>query len=183
MALTTYAAMITESYLKDNTPLTSNIDVAELYPFMKDTQTRYVQNLLGTKFYNHLMDAITANSLTTDEVELMKMVRSMLMWYICYDAIPFINIKLRNKGVLKGSGDNLVNAELSEMKWLMNMCKGHAEFYEKRLQEYLCVNGSKFPTYQNPDMDMYPDKNTGYTCGIVLDHYDDIQKLRRRYLL
>lgn len=186
--ITTFANMIDEDYLKNNTPITKNVDVAELVPFMKDTQNRYVQDILGTKFYNHLMSQIiaeqtTPGTLTANEIEVLKMVRSMLMWYICYDALPFINWKLRNKGVLEGNGDNLNNADASNMSYLRNICKNNAEFYQERLQNYLCKYGSLYPTYQNADWDMYPNKDKTYSCGIVLDHFDDIQKWNRRHLL
>jgi hypothetical protein len=49
------AFFISETYLKDNTPLSRNIDMVELYPFAKTAEEVYIQEAIGTNLYDDLI--------------------------------------------------------------------------------------------------------------------------------
>jgi hypothetical protein len=46
---------ITENYLKTNTPITANVDVTDVFPYVATQAQLRVMPILGTVFYNHLL--------------------------------------------------------------------------------------------------------------------------------
>jgi hypothetical protein len=166
----TIAYFITETWIKENTPITANIDPNEITPFIRSAQDIYIQELLGTSFYNHLMDGVAASTLTNDEKDLLKLIRPALAYYIVLDALPFIATKIRNIGVVEQTGDKLGSASDANIKYLRSEVKNKAEFYIKRVNDYLCVNSRLFPTYNEwVAGNMAPNPNKGYTGGLAID--------------
>ncbi len=51
---------ITENYLKTNTPITANVDVTDVTPYIATQSALRIQPILGTTFYNHLLTAYNA---------------------------------------------------------------------------------------------------------------------------
>lgn len=148
--MATKAYFISETYLKDNSPLSGNIDIAELYPFAKTAEDIYIQEAIGTSLYEDLIAKVIADpdlSGYTNELTLALKLRQMLLWYTCYDAIPFIATKIRNIGVVNQSGENLNNTDKANEWALRKECLDKAKFYEKRVQEYLCSYGNLFTAY------------------------------------
>ena len=101
------AFFISETYLKDNSPLNRNIDMDELYPFAKTAEEIYIQEAIGTALYDDLIAKIIANTLSANEIELCKKIRSALVWWTVYDAIPFMATKIRNIGIVEQNGETI----------------------------------------------------------------------------
>ena len=163
---------VTENWMKDNTPLCKNIDVKDIYPFINIAQDKYIKDLLGSKFFDSLKVKIVASTLSADEIVLCKLIRPCLSFYICVEAMPFLGTKLRNKGILQAQGDTVLNAELNTMKYLRQECINQAEYYLKRIQDYLCDNGNLFSDYKNPDCPIHPHNRPGDDCDLAFDTKD-----------
>lgn len=146
-----YAFFISENYLKNNSPLGKNVDMEEIYPFAKTAEDVYIQEALGTALYQRLIDSLTASpaNTTANEIALLKICRSALVWYTCYDALPFVWMKLRNIGLVKQSGENLETAAKDEMHELKAALLHKAVFYMNRLKDYLCENSNLFDEYND----------------------------------
>lgn len=144
------AFFITERYLKNNSPLGDNIDVKEIYPYAKTCEDIYIQELIGTCLYDRLVESLNASpsDYNSDEETLMKMIRTALVWLICFEATPFIWMKLRPIGLVKQAGENMESVSMAEMNMIRKEQKNKADFYLKRIQDYLCCNGSLFPEYK-----------------------------------
>jgi len=159
---------VSENYLKTITPTAGNIDVAELLPHVAETQDRMVQELLGSKFYNELID--DNHVLTADETALVYIIRPYLAWYIVYDALPFIHYKLKPKGLVKMTNDTSTPSELTELKYIREEVKNKAEQYGQRLQDYLWDNRLLFNSYKNFDCPLAPDTSTTFTSDVAFDN-------------
>jgi len=149
--MATKAFFISETYLKDNCPLSGNIDIAELYPHMKAAEDIHIQIAIGTDLYEDLVTKVQAdNDLSSypNELVLVKKIREALMWYICAEALPFIDVKIRNIGLVEQTGENLTTASITKRDHLIKKCKDRGDFYLKLVQTYLCENGDLFPVYQ-----------------------------------
>ena len=72
------------------------------------------------------------------------------------------------KGILNGTSEETQATTLDEMKYLREAAVDTAEFYNKRMLEFLCDNPGMFPLYNNPTPQdgMYPNKNTPYFSGL-----------------
>jgi hypothetical protein len=141
------AFFISETYLKDNSPLSGNVDISEIYPFAKSAEEMYIQEAIGTPLFDRLVTAVNAQSYTAAETALLKKIRSCMVWYTVYDAIPFIDTKIRNIGLVQQGGENLQNVSDQKMRDLRKICKDKGDFYLKMLQKYLCENHSTFQEY------------------------------------
>lgn len=179
------AYFISETYLKDNSPLTRNIDMDELYPFAKTAEEVYIQEAIGTALYDDLIAKIIANTLNANEITLCKKIRSALLWFIVYDALPFIHTKIRNIGTVKQNGENLETADRGDVSYLRKEVKNKADFYLRRLQMYLCENQNLFSNYCCANWDcsqLLPNPNVSSSCDLSFDRTQEIDvKYLRRY--
>ncbi len=181
------AFFISEQYLKDNSPLSGNAEMAEIYPFAKTAEETYVQIAIGTNLFERLIESLTASpqDTTPDEKVLIKKIRSCLVWYTCYDAIPFLSDKIRNIGIVKQGGNNLENSDEASINRLLKKCKDKGDFYLQILQAYLCENSSLFPEYNcNGCAEISPNTSVSNTSALAIEknYEDEIQtKFARKY--
>lgn len=166
------ARFISENYLKGETAISGNVDVKDLVPFVDQTQDIDVQPIIGTKLYNTLMAAIVSNTVTVDLAALLNVIRPYHAYMTLWRAIPFLQAKVRNKSILSGEAEAAKTVGHEDIKWLRNETKGVAEFYAKRLQEYLCDNKALYPDYTSPDDPMSPNGTIGYDCDLAMDPED-----------
>lgn len=172
--MNTFAFFVSEDWIKTNTPLTENVDVKEIYPFIKSSQDIYIQDKLGSKLYNRLIDGVINNNLNANEIELLMLIRPSLAYYCVHEALPFLANKLRNIGIVETADVKQKNADRADRKELRQECLNKAEFYMQRVNDYLCKNGKLFAEYITPDNPLTPNKSNSFTCD--LDLSDDIDK-------
>lgn len=165
-----YTLFISESRLKKLTAVHENLEPQELTPFVLQGQDVYVQELLGTKFYNSLKEKVIAGTTTTQEQNLLNdYIAPMLANYAVYLALPSFNYKMKNKSVLNPSAEEAQNTGLSELKYLRESVKNTADFYRERSREFLIDNETDFPDYINYGTDgMRPNRLNAYSSGIVI---------------
>lgn len=182
-----YAFFISETWLKDNSPMGKNVDIAEIYPFAKTAEDVYIQEIIGTPLYNRLIASLTASpkNTTANEFELLKIIRNALMWYILYDSLPFFWIHIRNIGLVKQGGDNKETVSSSEMDKLRVELMDKAKFYSKGLVNYLQKNSSLFSQYRGAYSwsDLYPNPSISSNCDLAFDRNTktDIKILRKYF--
>lgn len=175
------AFFISETYLKDNSPLQGNIDIQELYPFAKIAEQTHIQEAIGTTLYDDLITKINLdNDLSgyPNEKTLCLKIRDAVLWYTCYEAIPFLSVKLRNVGVVKQGGENLEAASSSEVNKLSGICKEKGDFFLKRVQDYLCEFHNLFSAYDTGLNDELNPNVNSPTPGldIAFDKHDKYNK-------
>ena len=175
------ALLISEQRVKQYTNLDNNVRVEEITPFIIQAQDLYIQDQLGTLFYNRIKDGVIAGDLNADETLFLKdYIGPTLMQYALYLMMPALKYKLTDKGVLSGSSEETTQTSLDELKYLRQSTLNTAEFYAERLREYLIDNPGMFPQYDTPGTDgMYPNKQTPYFSGLVVpknrkvNYYDE----------
>jgi hypothetical protein len=182
-----FAPFITEGYLKDNSPIAGNMDMKDIFPYAKTAQDITIQEVLGTQLYNRLMDSLNASpkNTSTDEVELLKLCRSALVWLVPYHAMPFIWMKLRNVGLVKQGGENLQTADTTEMEKVRQECLDNATFYMNRLKDYLCDNNDLFTEYNTGCwgcQDLPPNNNRENSSDIYFDKNEEVKPNYLRFI-
>lgn len=161
---------ISTIYLKENTTIEDNVDDTKLVPYIYSSQDTHIQQALGTNFYNRLKSGVTQNDLTILEEDFLRdYVQPCLAQWAFYEVFPFLNYKSTNKAVSKESSEFSQPSELDEIKYLRNSIRDLAEFYTRRINQYLCDYGYLFPTYQNPDpYENLPANSKSYFGGVYL---------------
>lgn len=167
---------ITETYLKKKTPITNNVDVNDITPFIPTQSEMRVQPIMGTFFYNDILTKYNAQTLTPDEEELVTKIQPVVAWRSAEDAVFNLTYQLKNKGIQKQNGDNSQSVDKGEMVFSMEHYSQKAEFYEKRLFKYLQINKDKFPVYTSDenndcmtnDINPTDDGDSGYVDDIMV---------------
>jgi len=171
---------ITETYLKTNTPITANVDVTDVTPYIKTQADLRVQPILGSVFYNYLLAEYNAQTLNPDEETLVGFIQPVVAWRSAEDAIFGLTYQLKNKGLQTQFGDYSGSVSRAEVAFGMEHYAQKASFFEQRLIKYLLANKNLFPQFTslaNRDTDLRPQIeacNCVGTCyGRCGQRYDD----------
>ena len=150
---------VTENYLKTQTPITANIDVNNIVPFIKTQSDMRIMPILGTYFYNYILTAYNNQTLTVDEEELVTYIQPAIAWRSAEDAAFGLSYQLKNKGIQTQNGDYSNNVNQSEVNFVQDHYAQKASFYESRLWKYLDTNRDLFANFisqLNKDSDIRP---------------------------
>jgi hypothetical protein len=150
---------ITENYLKTNTPITANVDVTDVTPYIATQSALRIQPILGTTFYNHLLAAYNAQTLTNDEITLVEFIQPVIAWRSAEDAVFGLSYQLKNKGLQTQNGDYSASVSRGEVAFGMEHYAQKASFFEQRLIRWLLANKNLFPIFisaLNTDTDLRP---------------------------
>jgi hypothetical protein len=168
--MSTQVKFISTNYVKENTIIEMNVDDDKLTPIILKVQKVYLQQLIGSSFYDHLSQAVANTTLTVAEDALIRnYIQNYLAEYVVYEALPFLNYKATNKAISKESSEFSQASDLDEIKYLRSNVKDMAEFFGKRLAKYLCDHQSDFPEWQNPELpENLPKNSRSFFNGIYL---------------
>jgi len=96
---------ITENYLKTNTPITANVDVTDVTPYIATQAQLRVMPILGTYFFNYMLNVYNTQTATNDEETLIKFIQPIVAWRSAEDAVFGLTYQLKNKGLQTQNGD------------------------------------------------------------------------------
>jgi hypothetical protein len=164
---------ITENYLKTQTPITANCDVNDIVPYIRTQSDLRVQPILGTYFYNDMLQKYNAQTLSPDEEILLSYIQPVIAWRSAEDAVFGLSYQLKNKGLQLQNGDYSNSVSLNEVTFAIDHYGQKASFYESRLVNYLHTERDLFPNFisvLNRDSDIRPTRNAdnGYTDSIMI---------------
>jgi len=151
---------ISESYLKSSTNIDENVDVKEIVPAIVDAQEMHLLPVLGSALYDDLKTKIAASTTNAAEDTLLSdYIAPMLVKFVQMELSSDLLFKYRDKGVMTKSSENSQPVDYTQMRFLMDRWDNKAQFYKKRLIDYLCGNKVLFPAYlQSPNTwDMIPE--------------------------
>lgn len=178
--------LISEEKLKSFTVLNTNLSPEDLTPHVFNSQNIMLPNYLGSTYYNALKERVIEGTLTAaDEYLLDQYIGPLLCNWALYYASTFLNFRLYNKGILKGTSENGETIDLDELKFMQSQIKLIAESYSDQMVYWIRQNSTQYPLYNSPNsLDGYlPDKMSAYTTNLVTNHYPyaATQRLTKRY--
>lgn len=164
---------VTEAFVKQNTPISLNVEPQLINLAIFDAQVLHVQMVLGSRLYKKLETLVAAGTMSQPANAAYKTLMddyvqpAVLQWTLA-ECLPYVRFKIMNKGVQGQSSDNSEPITLEELKYLQAQLKDKAEFHTQRVADFLCANSADYPEYVpvNSD-DIAPNKNA-YFCGIYL---------------
>jgi hypothetical protein len=173
---------ITQTFLKTQTPISQNIDISEVTNHITTAQLVNTREVLGKNLYDDLNTKFKGGTFSTHEQELFDILQYSIAYRASEIAIPFLGIKIRNKGVVKLNDEFGQPAQLNELKYLRNELADRAEYWEKRAMDYLCQYGTAFPLYlTSTDQQIYPNFNQPYDSDVYLGGELEWKRRRNRY--
>jgi len=150
---------ITENYLKTNTPITANVDVTDVTPYIATQAQLRVMPILGTTFFNYMLKVYNDQTATNDEETLIKFIQPIVAWRSAEDAVFGLTYQLKNKGLQTQNGDFSSSVSQREVAFGMEHYAQKAAFFEQRLIRYLIKNRNLYPEFislENRDTDLRP---------------------------
>tara|TARA_R100001443_G_scaffold57478_1_gene68199 strand:+ start:1752 stop:2318 length:567 start_codon:yes stop_codon:yes gene_type:complete len=161
---------ISEDKLKSSSTINGNVDAELLKPYLKVAQDLHIHPVLGTDLYNAIQDGIQNTSLTANETTLLNdYIADALTQWTLYEALPFLSYKIMNADIVRKAGENSQSASKDEITFLRDIVRNTAEFYTKRMVDYLRHNNTLFPEYTtNTNEDMSPTK-VSYTSAMNIE--------------
>jgi hypothetical protein len=161
-------AFIDEQYIKENSPITNNVDSKQLYPHVVDAELINLSQILGDEFYKHLIYKYENNTTTADEDELIdEYIKPAVLWRSIWLAVPFLYNDIRNKGFIVNTDDNGAQSSASEVNYLRKVIGDRAGYKESLLNKYLCKNREKFPQFRQQEGLVKPNNRDTNDYGIV----------------
>jgi hypothetical protein len=160
--------LVSEQRMKQWTSLDNNIRIDVLTPSILNAQEIYIQDTLGTNFFNRLKEGVRLNDLTVDEEMFLRdYVGPCLMQYALYLLLPNLKYKMVEKGILNGTSEETGQTTLQELQFLRESTMDTAMFYDQRMKEFLIQHPSMFLEWlqwNNNGMPRNPE--TSYFSGL-----------------
>jgi hypothetical protein len=158
--------------IKEVTSISRNIDTALLEPYLVIAEEFYILDILGQSLTTEIKDQITGNTLTFLNDKLIRVYIRPLVAYACwYEAMPFINYKTVQKGIVKQTSDNTESVSLDEFDLIRNAVQDKIRFFQTRLKTYLDDNAASYPLYRaNCNNTTAPYNNGIYLGGSLNDN-------------
>lgn len=146
--------LISEDFIKTNSGLNENVWGSYLTPAIREAQDMRLQSVIGTNLYKSILSQIDTDTLQPQYKTLLDdYIQVFLMYQTISDLVPIIGVKLTNLGVVVSNDEHLTNLTQSERDLVQNYYVERADFYCRRLQEYLLANRDKYPELQECDCD------------------------------
>lgn len=167
--------LISETKLKNFTTINQNVDMNLLKANVEIAQDVELQPVLGTGFYDHLLDQVnaTGNTFNAEEKILVdEYISKYLIQAAYYQSMSSIQFRTMNRGIVHGDMENATSVDTETFKYLRGIQKQRSDFYLMRLQDYLITGRgqNKFPQYNTQTTldGMVANKQTGYMSSIYL---------------
>lgn len=160
--------LVSEQRMKQWTSLDNNIRIDVLTPSILNAQEIYIQDSLGTKFFDRLKEGVKNDDLTADESMFLRdYVGPALMQYALYLLLPNLKYKMVEKGILNGTSEETQPTTLQELQYLRETTMETAQFYDQRLRQFLIQHPSMFNEWLTWDNNGMPrNADTPYFSGL-----------------
>lgn len=177
------ARFISPSKIKQEAYVDENVDEKYLSDTILWCQELYTKEMVGTALYDEIAAQILASTLTANNTTLLNSyLQPALKWWVLYEAMDMLNIKITNKAVVKKKSDNSDPVTLDEILHLKEKFRNLAERWDEKTRLYLIENSATFTLYLNPGSatDTIHPKGLTYGTGWFLGNTqkgNDIDKM------
>jgi hypothetical protein len=142
---------IQEDYFKKLVGVDGNVDFKKLESTIIMVQDIYIQPILGTPLYEDLKTKIIANpslsSYTNEKNLINNYIAKCLAWYIKAESSYSFKFAYQNKGIQVKNSANSNAADTNDVQLLKDEWTLKAKAYAQLLMDYLDVNRTTFPKY------------------------------------
>ena len=146
-----------EELLKLYSPLSKNVDVDKIYPYLHLAQPFYIEPILGTALLQELQFQIESDTLTVENKALVLKVAPVLAYYATYLAMRSLTYSITEKGMTKERSENSESINERELGEYILSIKNQAEMYADVLIKYLCRCALSYSLWR-PDEDCHCEK-------------------------
>lgn len=142
--------LISEELLKLHSPISRNVDVDKLVPFLTISQPYYIETILGDALVTELKNQIETNTLTEENKALVLKVAPALANWTAYLALRSLAYSITEKSITKEHSENSEALSERELGEMILYVKNLAEMSTELLIKYLCNCALTYPLWRSP---------------------------------
>jgi hypothetical protein len=175
---------ISETFLKQNTQVSDNVDVKYIREAILWSQDTLIQTIIGSTLYNKLKTEISASTLAGVYKTLVDdYIQVTLKHYVTAECLDMAHYKITNKGLQIQDSEQSAPASSSRLDKIVEKENNKGDWYRQRLINYLCENSSSYPEYENPDdgVDVIHPSDNNYRTSIYLGGTSRVESLQEKY--
>lgn len=137
--------LISEELFHALSPVSGDLDWEYVWSIILATQDKEIQPILGQCLYEQIMAMIKDGTIDDAGNEKYKVlvedyIARTVVWFTCWQGLPFWGIKVVNSGVVQRLVDDGNPISMNDIDKVRELCRGQAEWYKQRLIDYLCCN-------------------------------------------
>lgn len=140
--------IISEELLKLYSPISKNVGVDRVYPFVHLAQPYYILPIIGKPLMEELQQQVEDDSLTEENKALILKVAMPLAMWTSYLAVRGLGYSFTQKGVTKEKSENSDSLNEKEMGEYILSLKNQAEMATELLIAYLCGCRNTYPLWK-----------------------------------
>lgn len=140
--------IISEELLKLYSPISKNVGVDRVYPFVHLAQPYYILPIIGKPLMEELQQQVEDDSLTEENKALILKVAMPLAMWTSYLAVRGLGYSMTQKGVTKEKSENSDSLNEKEMGEYILSLKNQAEMATELLIAYLCGCRDTYPLWK-----------------------------------
>lgn len=172
----TNVLLISEDFIKTNSTLNDNAFGKTLRPAIIEAQDIGLQMIVGECLYKKILDLVRTNDIQEEENVMYKdlldyYVQPFLLYAVLSNTVLTLNAKIGNIGTVVTKDEYVVNLTQGEMDLLKTEFTNKADFYTKRMQQFLLNNKSAFPEIEQCECGCYsvkPNLKSSSSCNVWL---------------
>lgn len=96
--------------------LSDQIETGDFFPYIDDAAETYIEPYLSETYYDGLVTRYNASTTTAADDAILNHVRKASAWYGIYEAMPHINMRISNAGMVQHRNDETQQQRLWEYK-------------------------------------------------------------------
>lgn len=140
--------LVSPEKIKDFTQVNSNVSEEILLPEVLVAQQIGLQTLLGTKFYQYILNVVQTSSYSPAEKTLIDdYIQPYLLFRAYYEVLPAIFMRVMNKTIVVGNTEQGSAISTKDLTYLRNIAMERYQFYSQRLMDYIINNQGDYPLY------------------------------------
>ena len=140
--------LISEELLKLYSPLSKNVGVDRIYPFIHLAQPYYITPIIGQPLLEELQQQIDEDELTEENKALILKIAMPLAMWTTYLAVRGLGYSFTQKGLTKEKSENSESLNEKEMGEYILSLKNQAEMAQELLIKYLCHCKDLYPKWR-----------------------------------
>lgn len=161
--------LISENYLRSAFMISDNVQSKFILPAIKDAQDTHYQTIVGSCLYKRLLNGIENDDLNEHELALLNISKRFIGLMAIAELCVIATFKINNIGLNKTSDDKVETFDVEDTMFVRDHYINEADFYKKRIQEWLLANKSSFPELDCCQCDsLRANLYSASTCGIWL---------------
>lgn len=144
--------LISELKLKSQAPIDPNVDSEELRYAVQQSQSIFLQETLGTNFYEEILNQVESGDImlpaNINNKELLdNFIQPMLVAYSYYILLDNMFVKLVNVGLQQFRSEQSNPIGIKEFQYLKDQARDRAQFLDNLMRRHLVFENWKYPLY------------------------------------